>query len=463
MTLKEAYEKARQHKLFLWVAIVFAVALVLIALFSLYLVLIYPVNQVSQYGITNATEKANLINQYRTTSIQFISTLAQILGGGAVAVGIYFAWGNLVTSREGQITERFTRAVDQLGASDQSGNPAIEIRLGGIYALERIANESEKDYWPIMEILTAYVRKNSNVETSETQDQVSFDIQAILMVIGRCTKFRKHRTGFNLTRTNLKNAILYECHLEHTFFNGANLEEAELSDAYLEGSDFEKANLKGAILENSHLEGADFNEADLEEAYLAHANLESTSFWKANLRKATLIHVNLEEVNFYNANLEEANLVKVFDNLPASNLKKAFLANANLIGTKLRQVNLQEANLQEADLEGADLKLANLEGADLKGANLEDADLGGEYHDMFFPENSFKGASLVNADLEGVNLKGANLEETNLKGAKNLTVDQLSKAKTLYNAKLDEELEKPLRENYPHLFDEPPKSNHIIF
>ena len=40
----------------------------------------------------------------------------------------------------------------------------MEIRLGGIYALERISNESEKDYWPIMEILTAYVRKNSSVE-----------------------------------------------------------------------------------------------------------------------------------------------------------------------------------------------------------------------------------------------------------------------------------------------------------
>jgi len=108
MALREAYEKARQHKLLIWVTIVFAVSFVLIALFLSYLVFTYPVNQVSQYGITNATEKANLINQYRTTSIQFIATLAQILGGIAVGIGIYFAWGNLTTAREGQITERFT-------------------------------------------------------------------------------------------------------------------------------------------------------------------------------------------------------------------------------------------------------------------------------------------------------------------------------------------------------------------
>ena len=43
----------------------------------------------------------------------------------------------------------------------------MEIRLGGIYALERISMESEDYYWPIMEILTAYVRKNSSAEILE--------------------------------------------------------------------------------------------------------------------------------------------------------------------------------------------------------------------------------------------------------------------------------------------------------
>jgi hypothetical protein len=64
-------------------------------------------------------------------------------------------WRTLQVNREGQITERFTQAIDQLGATDDKGNKLFEIRLGGIYALERIARESEEDYWPIMEILTA--------------------------------------------------------------------------------------------------------------------------------------------------------------------------------------------------------------------------------------------------------------------------------------------------------------------
>ncbi len=61
-----------------------------------------------------------------------------------------------------------------------------------------------------------------------------------------------------------------------------------------------------------------------------------------------------------------------------------------------------------------------------------------------------KDASLIEAHLER-----ANLQEANLQGAKNLTVDQLSKAKTLYEAILDPELDIPLREKYPALFDEP--------
>ena len=57
--------------------------------------------------------------------------------------------------RERRITESFAKAVEQLG-SDK-----LETRLGGIYTLERIAQESEREYWPIMETLTAFVREHA--------------------------------------------------------------------------------------------------------------------------------------------------------------------------------------------------------------------------------------------------------------------------------------------------------------
>lgn len=121
---------------------------------SVLFLFLYPYVQVAHWGINNVTEAATLENEYR-------ATLAQMLGGVAIGIGLYFTWKKILISQDGQITERFTQAVDQLGALDQKGNPAFEIRLGGIYALDRISKESEKDSYPIMEILTAYIRKNS--------------------------------------------------------------------------------------------------------------------------------------------------------------------------------------------------------------------------------------------------------------------------------------------------------------
>ena len=146
-------------------------------------------------------------------------TLAYILGGLLAIIGIYMAHRRiralerqvqigqeqLQVAQEGQITERFTRAIEQLGSDKMA------IRLGGIYALERIANDSDKDYWPIMETLTAYVRENApwreqsprmrgEEDSGEKQivaerpcsplgrrpkNKPATDIQAVLTVLGR--------------------------------------------------------------------------------------------------------------------------------------------------------------------------------------------------------------------------------------------------------------------------------------
>lgn len=47
---------------------------------------------------------------------------------------------NVTIAEEKQVTERFAKAIEQLG------NASIHVRLGAIYALERIAKDSEKDY-----------------------------------------------------------------------------------------------------------------------------------------------------------------------------------------------------------------------------------------------------------------------------------------------------------------------------
>ncbi len=51
----------------------------------------------------------------------------------------------------------------------------------------------------------------------------------------------------------------------------------------------------------------------------------------------------------------------------------------------------------------------------------------------------------------------ADLFRANLEGVSDLTIEQLSKVKTLYKAKLDPELMKQVKEKYHHLLEEPKK------
>ena len=57
---------------------------------------------------------------------------------------------NLNVSQEGQITERFTRAIDQLG------NPAIEIRLGGIYGHGSSRHVDGGDYLFLLQLCSLF-------------------------------------------------------------------------------------------------------------------------------------------------------------------------------------------------------------------------------------------------------------------------------------------------------------------
>jgi hypothetical protein len=78
------------------------------------------------------------------------------LGAGLfAAAALLFTARNFTLSREGQVTDRYTKAVEQLG-SDK-----LDVRIGGIYALERVARDSARDHPTVMEVLSAFVREHS--------------------------------------------------------------------------------------------------------------------------------------------------------------------------------------------------------------------------------------------------------------------------------------------------------------
>jgi uncharacterized protein YjbI with pentapeptide repeats len=149
------------------------------------------------------------------------------------------------------------------------------------------------------------------------------------------------------------------------------------------------------------------------------ANLRGRNLNNANMYRAFMVKADLRMTTLKNADLFDANL------------EKANLTGANLHQADLREANLQQANFREANLQLANLEDANLQKADLEKTNIEEANLDGAY--------------LLNAVLLGANLTGA----------KNLTIAQLSQAKTLYKAKLDPELLEQVKECCPHLLEKP--------
>ena len=70
-------------------------------------------------------------------------------------------------------------------------------------------------------------------------------------------------------------------------------------------------------------------------------------------------------------------------------------------------------------------------------------------------EEEGKHADLSGADLNYAKLSSANLSGANLIQVKNLSINKLSKVKTLYKAKLDPKLMKQVEDKYPHFLEEP--------
>jgi len=265
--------------------------------------------------------------EYETDNrVKIWTAIIQAAGGAALLTGLLFTARNLRATqdknnidrqglannlqatqdkleidRQGQLTNRFIQATGQLGAELKDGQPNVEVRLGGIYALNRISRDWPKDYWPIADVLTAYVRHNAEWNSSSAttsspttgggrasslsglldwlarrklptgedhEPRPRTDIQAILTVLGHSDPPEgfNERHKLDLRETDLRGAEFWDAHLEWTDFWGAHLDgakfwgavlrHAKLDHAHLVGANLRAAKLDGASLENANVTGA---------------------------------------------------------------------------------------------------------------------------------------------------------------------------------------------------------------
>ncbi len=283
------------------------------------------------------------------------------LGAGLlISVALASIARTLVMLRRGQVTDRYARAIEQLGSKE------LDVRIGGIYALEGVARDSAADRPTVMEVLTTFVREHSREpwpppDSPRTtwitwrgrfraggrpqERSTRPDIQAAVTVVGRRDARRDTQP----------------IHL-----HGADLAGADLRKANLGGADFTEATLRDADLTGAELTGATLRDADLTRADLTEATLRSADLGGADLTEATLRSVDLRGADLHATTLTSATLTRA--DLSGAFLGGADLTEATLAGAILRGADLTRARLFRADLTRADLGGATLTEATLTGA-----------------------------------------------------------------------------------------------
>ncbi len=289
-----------------------------------------------------ARDRADLTRsalQYQADNLAKVwTTIVQALGAVVLAIGASFTWRNLQVSqrtlkttqdklevdREAQITNRFTQAIGQLGAELKEGQANLVVRLGGIYALERIARDSVRDHGTIMDVLATYVRHNALLQENEPPPAApapntgigvkrpSADLQAVLTVLGRRDHIHDEDRPLDLRDTNLRGMDLQDARLSHAILEGARLDVAKLRRAHLEEADLAAASLIVTDLADAHLERARLVVAHLEQANLTGAHLEGAFLGGAHLEKATFNGATLTGTHLGGTHLEGAVLTEAF-------------------------------------------------------------------------------------------------------------------------------------------------------
>jgi uncharacterized protein YjbI with pentapeptide repeats len=331
-----------------------------------------------------------------------------LLSLGAIIGAPFIVWRTLIArqqadvSQQTHLTELFTKAIEQLGAEKETLNeadisiriPNLEVRIGAILALDRIANDSPKDYWRVIEVLSAYIRNNTrrgthaptldpptranilNVMASNEQKiqvwllsvlQPSTDIQLAIDVLGR-----RNPAGINYEKDLKLRVDLSGANLRKVKFSRWYNDERGASDSVFVNIDFSSAQLDGCHMVCADLSGCVFERASMVGTNCLGAKFRRSRIHEAKIDGATftgaeMLEVDVQACSGIGAIFNEAVLTGggfANNGFEASDFESVIAKKAFFVGNRL-----VGANLQRIDFVGAYFSLNNLEAARLYGAN----------------------------------------------------------------------------------------------
>ncbi len=203
------------------------------------------------------------------------STIIRNLGlviGGLIAIG-FGIWRGVVadrqakaslhqaeTSHRGLLNERYQKGAEMIGSN------ILSVRLGGIYALQRLAEEEPEQYHvKSMRLLCAFVRHPTKAEdrgdnTGPTGTELKpnvkdyrlrEDVQAAMAAIGTRSAAdvkleEKENCRLSLLNADLTCALLIGANLTNVILSGANLTRAFVRNANLANAELVLTNFSEA-------------------------------------------------------------------------------------------------------------------------------------------------------------------------------------------------------------------------
>jgi hypothetical protein len=245
-------------------------------------------------------------------------SLIQLLGGFVLIVGLYFTARGFRLTREGHITDRFSKAIEQLGSDN------MDVRIGGIYSLERIARDSTPDRETIINVLLTYIREHTKTgHRQPSPEKIEADVQAALSVIARRPDADKETQRLDLYHSGLNDADLSHGDFRKVMFDYGRLDGASFSGAQLDGADLSFCTARGAAFTHSTARGAHFVNATYKYGWFLNADLRDTDFYGcdltgsdfgrryAELGDPPLPPANVKGARFTKAKLKDTNLMGV--------------------------------------------------------------------------------------------------------------------------------------------------------
>jgi hypothetical protein len=241
-------------------------------------------------GLTSPVDRASKIAAFRSALIQLTIAIG-------AAIALIFTARTYQLTRRGQVTDRFTKALERLASSE------LYVRIGGVRSLEQIMNDTTDHHNDTIEVLGAFVKQKCSerratcppLEPPASADQLDpppADVQAALDVLTRRLQHGAPEllsfagqnlagarlVGARLDSANFESACLYQAKLAYTSLTDAILVHADLRQVLLSKSDLRRAQLSNAHLNGAQLVGANLTGAMLDGADLADADVTDAEF-----------------------------------------------------------------------------------------------------------------------------------------------------------------------------------------